>query len=298
MFDETAICNGIGTTTGTEFVLADSLRVGGGSINETWRLRGQCGGEYFLKLNAPNQLDMFIAEAEGLLELAAAEAIRIPQPVCYGGENGRNSYLVLEFITFSQGSGAAERLLGEQLAQLHRKSSAGQGYGWHRDNTIGLTHQPNSWQADWVSFLREQRIGFQTQLAARNGASKQLLRKCRQVLDGLDYYFEQYKPEPSLLHGDLWSGNYGFDEADQPVIFDPAVHFGDRESDIAMTELFGGFSRSFYDAYEHAWPLDPGYTRRRELYKLYHILNHFNMFGGSYAAQAENIADRIRNCLP
>ena len=298
MFDDSAVSSGIGTTTGIEFVLADSVRVGGGSINETWRLSGKCGREYFLKLNEPSQLDMFIAEAEGLLELAAAEAIRVPQPVCYGGENGRHSYIVLEYIAFSRGSGTAEQQLGEQLAQMHRVTSGGRGYGWHRENTIGATHQPNNWQADWVSFLREQRLGFQAKLAARNGGSKSMLGKCRRVLEGLDFYFEQYKPEPSLLHGDLWSGNYGFDETDQPVIFDPAVYFGDRESDLAMTELFGGFPRSFYDAYEQAWPLDPGYTRRRELYKLYHILNHFNMFGGSYAGQAEMILDKILNCLP
>ena len=298
MFDERTVCNGIGTTTDDVFVLADAQRVGGGSINETWRLRGKCGREYFLKLNQPNQLEMFIAEAEGLQALASADVIKVPEPVCYGGGNVAHSYLVLDYIQFSAGTVSAEQQLGQQLAALHRVTSGQRGYGWHRDNTIGATPQPNAWKHEWVLFLREQRLGFQTQLASRNGASKQILKKCRSVLDGLEFYFEQYKPEPSLLHGDLWSGNAGFDENNMPVIFDPAVYFGDRESDLAMTELFGGFSQHFYAGYEQTWPLDPGYKQRRELYKLYHILNHFNLFGGSYAAQSEIILDKILNYLP
>jgi len=298
MFDERTVCNGIGTTTGEAFVLADSRCVGGGSINETWHLRGKCGREYFLKLNKPNQLEMFIAEAEGLQELASAKAIRVPEPICYGGENASHCYLVIDYIGFSSGSAAAEQRLGEQLATLHRVTSGQKGYGWHRDNTIGATPQPNGWKHDWLTFLGEQRLGFQTRLASRNGASNAMLKKCRRVIDGLEYFFEQYRPQASLLHGDLWSGNVGFDENDQPVIFDPAVYFGDRESDLAMTELFGGFSQNFYAAYQNSWPLDPGYARRRELYKLYHILNHFNLFGGSYAAQSETILDKIINSLP
>jgi len=146
--------------------------------------------------------------------------------------------------------------------------------------------------------LRQQRLGYQLDLAAKRGANSDLLEKGQLLLNGLDFYFESYRPEPSLLHGDLWSGNAAFSEFGEPVIYDPAVYFGDRETDVAMTELFGGFSEDFYSAYEQVWPLDSGYSRRRDIYKLYHILNHFNMFGGRYASQAENFVDKLLIYLP
>ena len=297
MFDEDAICADISTSTGSQFLLAGKNAVAGGDINEAYRLEGQCGRIFFIKLNRVGKLDMFVAEAEGLIELEQAKAIRIPEPICYG-ETKSHAYLVLEHIQFSMASSANEVEFGQQLAQLHQYDSHGRGYGWHRDNTIGATPQPNSWSDDWVEFFREQRLGHQLSLAAQNGANKTLRDKGQSLIDGLGFYFESYIPEPSLLHGDLWSGNAGFDSDGQAVIYDPAVYYGDRESDIAMTELFGGFTSPFYAAYERVWPLDKGYPRRRELYKLYHILNHFNLFGGSYATQAANITDKLLIYLP
>ncbi|MDH5513031.1 MAG: fructosamine kinase family protein, partial [Gammaproteobacteria bacterium] len=178
--------------------------------------------------------------------------------------------------------------LGRELAQMHRATQ--KQFGWRHDNTIGSTPQINTPASDWVGFWREHRLGFQLELAARNG--RNLMRRGERLLADLGNFFRTYHPEPSLLHGDLWGGNVGATEG-QPVIFDPAVYYGDREADLAMTELFGGFSARFYQAYQEAWPLDTGYKVRKTLYNLYHVLNHFNLFGGGYASQAERMMDAL-----
>ncbi len=295
MFDSQVISADISSSTATPFILKNHVAVGGGDINETYRLQGECGRQFFLKLNHASRIAMFVAEAEGLLELARAKVIRVPAPVCYG-ETRAHAYLVLENLDLSGTANGA--LMGQQLAKLHQTDSNGCGHGWHRENTIGATPQKNSWCADWVDFLRQQRLGYQLKLASKRGASRKLLNNGQLLLEELDFYFDNYVPMPSLLHGDLWAGNAAYDEAGQPVIYDPAVYYGDRETDIAMTELFGGFSQEFYSAYEQIWPLDAGYSRRRDIYKLYHILNHFNMFGGGYASQANNILEKLLILLP
>lgn len=289
-----AICAEISTVTGQEFVAGEQMPVTGGDISKATVLRGACGRIFFVKRNTATRLDMFVAEAEGLAALARAQAIRVPEAICVGEAAGEG-FIVMEHIRFGSGAPGSHTLLGQQLAQLHRYTA--ESYGWHRDNTIGSTPQFNARSRDWVGFLRHQRLGFQLELAGRKGAGSALTRKGRRLLDGLDFYFDTYQPEASILHGDLWSGNYAFDSENAPIIFDPAVYFGDRESDLAMTELFGGFSPAFYNAYELAWPLDSGYVRRKKLYKLYHVLNHFNMFGGGYAGQAESMLDDILACL-
>lgn len=290
-----AICAEISAATGREFILERQAQVGGGSINDAAVFSGRCGRQVFVKRNTADKLDMFSAEAEGLAALARARAIRVPEALCVGQAAGE-SFIVMEYIHFGPGNAASHSRFGQQLAQLHRYTA--DKFGWYRDNTIGSTPQPNAQSQDWVSFLREQRLGFQLELADRKGAGSGLARKGRRLLAGLDYYFEAYTPEASILHGDLWSGNYAYDSENAPIIFDPAVYFGDRESDLAMTELFGGFPPAFYAAYEQAWPLDSGYARRKTLYKLYHILNHFNLFGGGYAAQAGSMLDELLTCLP
>jgi fructosamine-3-kinase len=174
---------------------------------------------------------------------------------------------------------------------MHRQT--GESFGFHRDNYIGATVQPNQLAEDWGSFFRNQRIAFQLNLAQQNGAPGRLLDSGRQLLGRLPACFDNYHPVPSLLHGDLWGGNWGATPAGEPVIFDPAVYYGDRETDLAMTELFGGFDERFYQSYRQSWPLDPGYETRKVLYNLYHILNHYNLFGGGYAAQAEGMIDRL-----
>lgn len=284
-----AIENSISAATGSRFTVESTRPVGGGSINEALCLEG-AGQRYFLKLNRPDRLFMFKAEAEGLRALIDSKALRLPEPIAWGADD-RRSWLVLEYIEFGTATTTTQSVLGERLALMHHTSA--ESFGWHRDNTIGATEQPNNWTDDWVTFLKDQRLGFQLSLAEKNGAPRSLLDSGQQLLASLGAFFYDYQPSPAMLHGDLWGGNWGCDVAGEPVIFDPAVYFGDREADLAMTELFGGFSEAFYSAYRSAWPLDAGYSQRKHLYNLYHVLNHFNLFGGGYAAQARGLIDRV-----
>ena len=229
----------------------------------------------FLKEGAPGRADAFAAEADGLEALRPH--IRVPQ-VLERGVQGGKAYLRLEFLRL-QGSGNWKSM-GQMLAHLHRQ--AGPRFGWRRDNYIGLAPQINAWRDDWSEFFRECRIGPQLETARKNG---------------FDFRIEidlgNHRPQPSLLHGDLWSGNAGF-TVEGPVVFDPAVYYGDREADLAMTELFGGFPREFYHAYHEAFPLPEGYEERKHLYNLYHLLNHLNLFGSGYLGQVEATLRRIR----
>jgi fructosamine-3-kinase len=179
--------------------------------------------------------------------------------------------------------------LGRALACLHHVT--GDRFGWHRPNYIGSTPQTNTPHADWVGFFIDCRLRPQLELAS--GRANTLGRLGTQLIDRLPAFFSPYQPVPSLLHGDLWGGNAGATTDARPVMFDPAVYYGDRETDLAMTELFGGFPRRFYDAYRESWPLDDGYAQRKTLYQLYHVLNHFNLFGGGYATQAERMLHRL-----
>ena len=261
----------------------------GGSISSAYVLHGD-ERTYFVKLNGAHLLAMFEAEAAGLGEIAASATIRVPQVICCGCSHGQ-AYLVLEHIRFAPGNHDSHCQLGRALAQMHRHT--GQQFGWQRDNTIGSTPQFNQQGSDWVGFWREQRLGFQLTLAAQNGYGGQLQTLGDRLLNRLDGFFVDYRPLPSLLHGDLWSGNYAFSDDGTPLVFDPAVYYGDRETDLAMTELFGGFPDDFYAAYQEAYPLDAGYTQRKTLYNLYHILNHLNLFGAGYLGQAEAMLARL-----
>lgn len=262
--------------------------IGGGDINAAWRLRAD-DHNVFLKTGPASTYPMFLAEAEGLRELANADAVRVPRVLgCIS--SGAESLLALEWIDFEIAGHAEERQLGARLAKQHRVTA--DHFGWHRDNTIGLTPQVNTWSDDWVRFLSENRIGFQLELAAENGYTGQFQSIGRQLLDNIGYFFSGYWPEPSLLHGDLWGGNWAA-SGGCPVIFDPAVYYGDRESDIAMTRLFGGFGDAFYTAYEEAWPMAPGHEKRILLYQLYHVLNHLNLFGDSYLSRAKDIMYKL-----
>jgi fructosamine-3-kinase len=243
----------------------------------------------FIKTGPESDLDMFEAEAAGLRELEAAGAIRVPKVIDYGIENGR-AFIAMERLSFEHADREAEARFGRELAQLHQHK-AGQ-HGWHHDNTIGRTPQKNPWTDDWVAFFRENRLQFQLDLAARNGYGGELQELGAGLIDRLPELFDGYRPVASLCHGDLWGGNWGVADGD-PVIFDPAVYYGDRESDIAMTMLFGGFGRHFYQAYEEAWPLARGNERRIHLYQLYHVLNHLNMFGSGYLRQALELLRKL-----
>jgi protein-ribulosamine 3-kinase len=265
-------------------------RVHGGCINESYRWESR-SGPLFVKLAPVGQLTMLQAEADGLAELARADAVRVPRVLAAGSE-AQTAFLALEWIDLASSvSGASAQPLGVQLAQQHR-ATAGK-FGWHRDNTIGSTPQVNTQSEAWPAFFREKRLRYQLELAAQNGYTGRLQDHGAKLLERIDAFFADHRPTPSLLHGDLWGGNAGADSNGNPVIFDPAVYYGDREADLAMTRLFGGFPAAFYSAYESAWPLPKSARARVDLYNLYHVLNHVNLFGGGYESQAESMIDRL-----
>ncbi|HLE94720.1 MAG TPA: fructosamine kinase family protein [Sulfuricaulis sp.] len=280
------IAQQISNTTGNPFVARSAQSVGGGCINNSSVLQDN-DRRYFIKLNKPARVAMFEAEAAGLNEIALTRTVRVPEAICWGTANG-HAYLALEYLDLGGVDFRSQERLGQQLAQMHRFTH--EKYGWRLDNTIGSTPQINTHSSEWMPFWRDHRLGYQLKLAARSG--RDLLKKGERLLADLGAFFQNYRPAPSLLHGDLWSGNVGV-ARQQPVIFDPAVYYGDRETDVAMTELFGGFSGRFYQAYRDTWPLDDGYPVRKTLYNLYHILNHFNLFGGGYGSQAEHMMDSL-----
>ena len=274
------IANDISQATGITAPCEAVGAVGGGCINRAILVR-HANRSYFVKLNDADKLDMFAAEAEGLRALEGEHGLCIPAPVCWGVD-ANNAWLVMEHLEFGGPRHPGE--LGAGLAVMHRM--LGKTYGWHRDNTIGSTPQLNTPAGNWMQFWRDRRLGYQLQLARSNGASASLTAQGDRLLDQLPALLGEHQPVASVLHGDLWAGNHAYTADGRPAIFDPAVYFGDRETDLAMTELFGGFGQDFHAAYREAWPLESGYAMRRTLYNLYHVLNHFNLFGGGYHNQA------------
>ncbi len=266
-----------------------AARVQGGSINECYRWESGAG-PLFVKVAELDRLAALEAEAIGLEELRSANAVRVPGVLAFGSSEDR-AYLVLQWIELLPSSALAEELLGEQLARQHRVTAP--QFGWSRDNTIGATPQHNGGLDDWVRFFRERRLAYQLELAQANGHAGRLQERGAQLLERMDGLFTGYPAVPALLHGDLWGGNWGVDPRGAPVIFDPAVYFGDREADLAMTRLFGGFGPSFHGAYQAEWPLAAGAEARAVLYNLYHVINHLNLFGGGYLRQAESMIDRL-----
>lgn len=264
------------------------IPVGGGDINSAARCADQRGRLWFIKINSADLIDMFTAEAEGLGQLAEVDQLRTPSVAGYGN-NGMQSWLVLEWLDIV--AAAEEKSLAAAVARMHSLTS--ETYGWRRDNFIGSTPQHNTESTDWQEFFRDRRLRYQLRLAESNAAPESLLSAGNELLDQLDKFFRDHNPVASLLHGDLWSGNKGSLADGRPVLFDPAVYFGDREADLAMTRLFGGFGSAFYSAYESEWPLDSGAAERQELYNLYHVLNHFNLFGGAYLGKAESLISHL-----
>ena len=266
--------------TGRPFSVNRQQGKSGGSINAAVVLSSD-EQQYFVKTNASGQKAMFEAEARGLLALASSETLKVPRPVCFG-ENQSQSYIVMEYLEMS---GRADQVaLGQQLALMHRVCA--EQFGWEINNTIGATFQPNEWMADWVEFWQQQRLGFQLQLAAKNGYGGELQLLGERLLIEMPKLFNGREIKPSMLHGDLWGGNAAGLNDGTPVIFDPAFYYGDREADLAMTYLFGGFSADFYASYQNAFPLDEGFAVRKVFYNIYHVLNHLNMFGGGYLSQS------------
>jgi fructosamine-3-kinase len=262
----------------------------GGSVSRTVIARTE-RQYWFVKLNRAELHEMFAAEADGLKALSACPALRVPRVVA-DGVSGRQAYLVLEYLKLSplnedRPAGNSIISAGRALAELHRIEGA--EFGWRRDNFIGSTPQFNTERHSWPDFFARQRLLPQLELARRQGQRGKLIADGERLSEKLPALFVGCSPAISLVHGDLWHGNVALDEAGALALFDPAVYYGDRESDLAMGELFGGFPDNFYAAYREAWPLTDGYEQRRTLYQLYHVLNHFNLFGGSYRQQAERM---------
>lgn len=249
---------------------------------------GVAGRRVFLKRLPAAQGEALVAEADGLAALAGTPGLRVPAVLARGEAEGE-AYLLTEYITLRPPRGAASAALGEALAALHRR--CGECHGWHRDNFIGATPQCNAPEADWACFYRDCRLLPQWRLARDNGAGAGLLGAVERVMETLPERLAGHRPPPSLLHGDLWAGNAAADDAGRPVLYDPAVHYGDRECDLAMAALFGGFDADFAAAYAAHWPLPDGHRGRRPLYQLYHLLNHFNLFGGPYKSGARRAAE-------
>ncbi|MFC1665897.1 fructosamine kinase family protein [Pseudomonadota bacterium] len=272
-----------------QFKFEGHREVQGGCINRAFVVDGQ-RESLFIKLNARSMLTMFEAEAKALEEIAETNSVRVPAVIgC--GESESLAYLALEKLDLERGRRAEQKTLGEELAKLHLSTQA--KFGWQWDNAIGSTPQCNHQSNDWVQFWKTQRLGFQLDLAAKNGYSSSLQERGAELLGNLHNLFLGYRPSPSLLHGDLWSGNTAITRAGENVIFDPASYYGDRECDLAMTELFGGFDREFYAAYASILPHDEGYAVRKRIYNLYHILNHLNLFGSGYLQQAESTIEGL-----
>jgi protein-ribulosamine 3-kinase len=272
----------IARASGTPFAIRDARPVAGGCIHRSFVVEGGAA-RYFVKTNEARHADGFAAEADGLSAILAA-GVRAPRPLCHGADEA-HAWLVMEFVELDGAEDAGR--LGAALAMLH--SSKGDAHGWHRDNYIGATPQHNARAESWALFWQTRRLRPQLELARRNGLGERLARAGDRLLAAVPRVLGGHAPGASLLHGDLWNGNAGFLAGGEPIVFDPAVYYGDREADLAMTELFGGFAPGFYRSYREIAPLEPAYEVRRNLYNLYHVLNHANLFGGGYAAQAERM---------
>ena len=272
--------------------LAAMQPVGGGCIHRAWRLELRDGSQRFAKTNHAALLPVLEAEADGLRALAtatgrdpsAAPRPTIPEPLALAELEGE-AVLLLSWLELGAGSQQGWLDLGSGLARLHRASQeSGDGrFGWHRSNYIGSGPQHNNWNSCWAAFFSEQRLGVQLELAAAAG---QALPQAQTLLERVPHWLGDHEPQACLVHGDLWSGNAGLLIGGGSALFDPAVYRADREVDLAMARLFGGFPAAFFKGYEQEWPLPAGHRQRVDLYNLYHLLNHANLFGGSYWQQS------------
>jgi fructosamine-3-kinase len=262
--------------------------ISGGCIHHAQKVSTD-KGTYFMKLNKSSDVNMFKTEFAGLESLASAKEINVPSPITYGTKSGQ-AYLLLEFINSRNRMGNFWMDFGQSLARLHMNHQNDQ-YGLSYNNYIGRLDQFNDFSNDWLSFFIHQRLEVQLKLAFDNGYVN------RDYLERFERFYKilpDIIPEepPSLLHGDLWSGNFITGEEGQPVIIDPAVYYGNREIELSFTQMFGGFDSIFYDAYREMYPLSPGFNNRVEVYNIYPYLVHVNLFGTSYLSGVERVIKR------
>ena len=272
--------------------IVSSSRIGGGCINETFILKTESNKEYFLKINSDTPKDMFHVEAEGLSNLATTNTIRIPKVI-----EVHDDFLLLERIKSSRKNENFFQSFGKAFARHHKTRAS--AWGWPKNNYIGTTqqkntpiipYQKNSREKDWCQFYFEYRLLYQVRLLEKKGNAGELSKLMIGIEGKIQKILEGPGEPPAILHGDLWGGNYMVDETGSACLIDPAVYWGHREADLAMTKLFGGFPHEFYRAYNDEYPLKPGWEYRENLYKLYHVLNHLNLFGHSYYSQSVNLA--------
>jgi len=269
----------VAAATGASGSVASLRRQGGGSINEAYVADLDDGRRFFVKTHpaARQYPGMFRAEFTALERLRSVNAIRIPQAI-FADED----MIVMEALSLSRPRAGWQEAMGRQLASLHHRTQT-DAVGFEVDNYLGTMPQTNTPAEDWVSFWRERRLLPQVEhFATGAGSHDPLVKSARRLGERLDEILAG-APEPCvLLHGDLWSGNAAADETGAPVIFDPASYYGHREAELGMMQMFGGFDRHCFDAYAEYWPLADGSPRRIACYRLYHELNHLNLFGSAY----------------
>ncbi len=298
---ELAISDAIGIS----IKFTSSCSVSGGCICDSRIVDTDLAGSFFVKLNQPehsptglatkhrneSQASMFEMESYGLNEIRETKTFRVPKVIVVGGAESKRDFLVLEKIETGSKPLGFDEEFGRRLAMMHRAETS-EWFGLSADNFIGSNRQPNMPTDNWVDFWIDQRIGYQFKLAFNNGFGDEL-RPYLSKLNSFNRHTEQLlsvgDERPALIHGDLWSGNYLVDQDGKPVLIDPAVYFANREAELGMATLFGGFDERFYQAYIEAWPLHPGWEERVEIYRLYHILNHLNLFGSSYLSSSLEI---------
>jgi fructosamine-3-kinase len=288
-----ALEGAIAQATREAFTRATLDAVAGGCIHRAYRIEGRAGSvprRYFAKVNEASAAAMFAAEADGLEALRSTGRIRVPATIAHG-DDGEIAWIVLEWLELHPLAAASSRTLGEALAVLHGERR--ERFGWARDNFIGGSVQRNGWADDWVSFWQEKRLHPQLRMAAGHRLPSRMIDRGERLIADCGVFFQNHAAAASLLHGDLWSGNVAALPDGTPVLFDPAVYVGDREADVAMTELFGGLPPDFMARYRETAPLADGYATRRELYNLYHRLNHANLFAGGYVRESEQAIERL-----
>jgi fructosamine-3-kinase len=267
--------------------------VGGGDINRAARV-ATGDGMYFVKWHTAPPPDFFKCEARGVSLIGENGSVRVPHVIGHGTVTGeRTAFLILEWIDQGSKTEQAAEILGRRLAEMQRVRQP--RYGLDYDNYVGSTPQPNTPSESWLEFFGTRRLGAQRDLAAQSGRlPAQRARLLDRLLGSLERWIDDSACQPSLLHGDLWGGNWMASAAGEPVLIDPAVYMGDREAELAVTTLFGGFPRSFYAAYNEVFPVSPGHEEREPIYQLYHLLNHLNLFGEGYGGSVDGT---LRRCV-
>lgn len=296
----TSLAQALVSLFGNSVAITQTDRLSGGDINKAYALTINTGDRIFMKANSKSNADFFTAEAAGLSAIASTKTIATPEILCTGTDDGEDvgySFLLLKFIKSAKARDDYWEVLGQELAALHKAdtkvlwpdSISCDSFGFFQDNFIGARPQVNTPCPSWISFFRDNRLAPQFK-AADSYFSTEDRNKITKLLDNLDKFLME-PSKPSLLHGDLWNGNVMCGPLGKAILIDPAVYIGHAEADLAMTQLFGGFPQKFYDAYLESNPIEPGYEDRRDLYNLYQLLNHLNLFGPTYLGPVLSIVD-------